>query len=301
MGMVGFADNIIGFIKQSMNNWKTNLYADGKLLGSVPIRRGIFQGDSFSPLLFVTALLPLTHILRETGMGYQVEKNGAKVNHLFFMDNLKLYGKNDKEIDSLIKTVWQCNEDIKREFGILKCAVAPLQRGKKTRRLGSQLPNGEEIGEAGARGYKYLGVLEIDKIMCDKMKRKVKEVYQKRITLLMKAVIRYSTAFLDWTKQETKELDRWTRRQLIAGRALHPKSNVMRIYIKRRYGGQGLISVEECCAAELRSIDFYLANSEEELLKVVARLENVGTDKTESKKDYNNRIEQERMDQLRSM
>ena len=134
MGMVGFADNIIGFIKQSMNNWKTNLYADGKLLGSVPIRRGIFQGDSFSPLLFVTALLPLTHILRETGMGYQVEKNGAKVNHLFFMDNLKLYGKNDKEIDSLIKTVWQCSEDIKREFGILKCAVAPLQRGKKTRR-----------------------------------------------------------------------------------------------------------------------------------------------------------------------
>ena len=27
------------------------------------------------------------------------------------------------------------------------------------------------------------------------------------------------------------------------------------------------------CAAELRSVDFYLANSEEELLKAVARLE----------------------------
>ena len=110
MGMVGLADNIIGLIKQSMNKWKTDLYADGKLLGSVPIRKGIFQGDSFSPLLFVIALLPLTHILRETGMGYQLEKNGAKVNHLFFMDNLKLYGKNDKEIDSLIKTVWQCRK-----------------------------------------------------------------------------------------------------------------------------------------------------------------------------------------------
>ena len=69
----------------------------------MPIRRGIFQGHSFSPLLFVIALLPLTHILRETGMGYQLEKNGAKVNHLFFMDDLKLYGKNDKEIDSLLR------------------------------------------------------------------------------------------------------------------------------------------------------------------------------------------------------
>ena len=76
MGMVGLADNIIGLIKQSMNTWKTNLYADGKLLGSVPIRRGIFltishnNGDSFSPLLFVITLLPLTHILRDTEMGY---------------------------------------------------------------------------------------------------------------------------------------------------------------------------------------------------------------------------------------
>ena len=72
----------------------------------MPIRRGIFQGDSFSPLLFVIALLPLTHTLRKTGMGYQQEKNGAKVNDLFFMDDLKLYGKDDRGIDSLIKTVW---------------------------------------------------------------------------------------------------------------------------------------------------------------------------------------------------
>ena len=53
MGMVGLADNIIGLIKQSMNRWKTNLYANGKP-----------QGDLLSPLLFVIALLPLTHILR---------------------------------------------------------------------------------------------------------------------------------------------------------------------------------------------------------------------------------------------
>ena len=82
-----------------MNKWKT--YSDRKLLGAVPIRRGIFQGDSCSLLLFVIASLLLAHILRETGMGYQLEKNGAKVSHLFFMDDLKLYGKNDKEISLL--------------------------------------------------------------------------------------------------------------------------------------------------------------------------------------------------------
>ena len=51
------------------------------------------------------------------------------------------------------------------------------------------------------------------------MKRKVRKVYQERLTLLIKnlllavntwtvSVIRYSAAFLDWTKEETKEVDR---------------------------------------------------------------------------------------------
>ena len=165
------------------------------------------------------------------------------------------------------------------EFGILKCAVLSLQRRKKTRWEGIQLPNGEEIGEDSPQWKNLFLALNTWAI----------------------TVIRYSAAFLDWTKEEIKELDRWTRKQLIAGRALHAKSNVMRLYIKRKYVGRGLINVEECCAAELRSIDFYLANSVEELLKVVARLEKLGKDKIESKKYYNNRIEQEKMDQLRSM
>ena len=124
--------------------------------------------------------------------------------------------------------------------------------------------------------------------MCDKIKRKVKELYQKRITLIMKthlnrenvfpdlntwtiSVIKYSAVFLDWTKGETKERDRWTRKQLIIDRVLRPKSNMMRIFIKRRYGGRRLTSVEECCAAELRIIDFYLSNRVEGLVNVVRK------------------------------
>ena len=38
------------------------------------------------------------------------------------------------------------------EFGILKCAVVWRRRGKKTRWEIIQLPNREEIGEAGSGG-----------------------------------------------------------------------------------------------------------------------------------------------------
>ena len=110
--------------------------------------------------------------------------------------------------------MWWCRENIKMEFGILKCAVVSLQRGRKTRWEGIQLSNGEEIDEAGAGGYKKLHTLELYKIIYNEMKRKVKEVYQKRVKLLMEthlneknlfqalntwsiSVIRYRAALLD--------------------------------------------------------------------------------------------------------
>ena len=53
-------------------------------------------------------------------------------------------GRITKKKDSLIKTVWQRNKDVKMEFGILNCAVVSLQRGNKTRWEGIRVPNGEE-------------------------------------------------------------------------------------------------------------------------------------------------------------
>ena len=74
----------------------------------------------------------------------------------------------------------------------------------------------------------------------------------------------------------------------------------MRIYMKRRCEGIGVISVEECCA-ELRSINIYLASSEERLLKAVARIQKLGKDKIESKNDYSSRIEREKIDKVGRM
>ena len=63
------------------------------------------------------------------------------------------------------------------EFGIQKCAVIALSRGKRVQCDGIKLPNDEEMGEPDAQGYKYLGVLEMDKILCNEMKGKIKETY----------------------------------------------------------------------------------------------------------------------------
>ena len=86
-----------------MKHWSTRLTARGVSLGNVKIQRGIFQGDSLSPLLFVIALILLTLILRKGKEGYDLGKGKSKVSHLLFMNELKLFGKNEKQLG------WSCN------------------------------------------------------------------------------------------------------------------------------------------------------------------------------------------------
>ena len=105
LGFFGCALNVCKFIETSMSKWRSELVAGGKVLGGVEIRRGLFQGDSLSPLLFVLCVVPLTLVLREVKAGYKMKEMNGKINHLLYMDDLKLYGKNNDQIDSLVRTV----------------------------------------------------------------------------------------------------------------------------------------------------------------------------------------------------
>ena len=88
LDLTGVADNIKNLVVNSMRNWGTVLTSNGENLGKVEIKRGIFQGDSFSPLLFVMAMIPLTIILRKVEAGFRFSGTRDKVNHLLFMDDL---------------------------------------------------------------------------------------------------------------------------------------------------------------------------------------------------------------------
>ena len=105
-----------------MPNWKTILTSSGTRLAEVNIRRGIFQGDSLSPLLFIVAMIPMTRVLERMEVGYQLKKGGSRINHLMFMDDIKLFRRGTKEIDTLVQTVRIVSGDIRMEFGIEKCA-----------------------------------------------------------------------------------------------------------------------------------------------------------------------------------
>ena len=60
LDMFSIAGNVKQYITDSMSKWKIELTSLGESLRDVCIRRGIFQGDSLSPLLFVLRMVQLT-------------------------------------------------------------------------------------------------------------------------------------------------------------------------------------------------------------------------------------------------
>ena len=68
------------------------------------------------------------------------------------------------EVNGLVSTVQILSNDIRMEFGIKKCGVLLLKRGKVVSSEGVEMPDGEIIKEDVENGYQYLGILEYNKI-----------------------------------------------------------------------------------------------------------------------------------------
>ena len=91
--MYKISRKIINFIEKSMKNWRVELTSVGKSLAETKIQRGIFQGDALSPLLFIIAMMPWNHILRKFTAGYKLSRSQEKIDHLMYMDDIKLFAK----------------------------------------------------------------------------------------------------------------------------------------------------------------------------------------------------------------
>jgi len=311
--LLGVAGNVAELLASSMMRWKTQLVGGSDVLGTVDIKRGIFQGDSLSPLLFVMVMIPLSQRL-DAMQGYKLKHETRSINHLLFMDDLKLYAKSEKKLENLVETVKSYSDDIKMEFGLSKCAVLSVKKGKRQPSEGLVLPSGDTMKEVDEDGYKYLGVLQKDSLMSTEMKAKVKSEYFRRLGLLLKSelyagnviqginswaigIVRYTAGILDWGKSELKAMDVKTRKKLTLHGAFHRKSDVDRLYLKRKDGGRGLISVLDCVRMEEENLTEYATRSSEWMLQKVVQ-HGIVKDGPVQAVPYKTRVEAERKERL---
>ena len=85
-------------------------------------------------------------------------KGKSKLNHLFVMDDLKMYGGSQSYIDTLNR-LYNVTDDIDMGFRIDKCGLA-MHRGKESECEGITVGSGDVIGEIHGDSYKYLSIME---------------------------------------------------------------------------------------------------------------------------------------------
>ena len=111
------------------------------------------------------------------------------------------------------------------EFGIKKCEILTMKRGKIVKSQGTKLPDGEVMKQVGQEEYTYLGIIELDKIKETEMKEKIAKEYRRRQRLILKyklngrnkvtaintwavAISKYGAEIIQWKASELKDLDR---------------------------------------------------------------------------------------------
>ena len=65
--------------------------------------------------------------------------------------------------------------------------------------------------------------------------------------------------------------------------ALHPKSDVDRVYLARQKGGRGLISCEICVKAKENNLAWYVRNSSERLMAGARKIKILDSDGAKEK------------------
>lgn len=291
MQLCGIDPIISQFINKSMQTWKTEMllfYEEGHIQTEpIKIKRGIFQGDSLSPLLFCMALIPLTNMLNSQNIGFKLD-DSTEISHLFYMDDLKLFTKDESQLRLALSTVKEFSDDIRMAFGLDKCATAIYKGGKLIKIDNVKLDEKTSIRNLDiGESYKYLGVEEMDGIDNNKMKTKISKEYYRRVRKILgtelnatnkiKAIntlavplMTYSFGIVDWPRSELGKVDCKTRKLLTISGLHHPKADVHRLYIKRRNGGRGLIEIESAFNSAITSLSNYIALNRDKYCKAIA-------------------------------
>ncbi|XP_015189380.1 PREDICTED: uncharacterized protein LOC107073304 [Polistes dominula] len=213
---------ILNFVKNITSKWSIDVLMDNKKLFTNKISKGILQGDSLSPLLFVICMDPLSKKLNSIYpmVNVEIEKDKSYMtNHLLFIDDIKLISK-DKEILKRLMT------EVMKFFELVG-----LEKNKEKSATNCRALELEANFIDNRNFYKYLGVTE------------------------------YSNRILNIEPEVFEGIDAQIRLILIKnGIHLQPACKE-KLYLSRKELGRGLCSLEFKSEREYLRVKYNLSNN----------------------------------------
>ena len=148
---LGLANWILRFLETTISHWRIKALAYGESVLEKQVKRGILQGDSLSPLLFVLCMDPLSRALSGKYPKVSVPTGGPvdyTTNHLLFIDDLKLLSESEEVLIEM-------SDETQRFF---RAVGLEMNREKSA----TNIPECQQVATLleGTQGYKYLGIIE---------------------------------------------------------------------------------------------------------------------------------------------
>ncbi|GIX63000.1 reverse-transcriptase domain containing protein,putative [Babesia caballi] len=265
-------------------NWMTNFILDTIKRWTIDIRwhkeciiegkkieRGILQGDSLSPLLFVLCMDPLSRRLRQLYPSVQIRTSDSRefgTNHLLYIDDLKLLAKDEDVMQKMTKET----EEYLTHIGLI------INRDKSATNS-SRCADTARLLE-GPETYKYLGITEtryssvsrgMYSRICEEIKKRVNMLLDTDLSAknLFRAVNQYALTVPNYyigvvpmEPYQFARLDRMVRTQLYEKGAHKHCANISRLYLPRKELGRGLHNLE--FRAEMMLLNLWLTLSADE-------------------------------------
>ena len=288
---------LISFLSNIIKTWKTTLHVkiNNQTINTqqIEIKRGIFQGDSLSPIWFCLAMNPLSKMLEEM-KGFKIraaKRDIFSITHLMYMDDIKIYASNKTDLDHLLQTIHQFNTDIRMELGPDKCRILKIEKGEVVETEGSALDKDITIeAMKGDELYKYLGYQQSKQIASKQVKATLTKNFQQRLHVILKTqlsgknkskaintyaipLLTYSFGVINWTQTDIDNIERKVRTTLTKYRYHHPKSAIERVTLPREKGGRGIIDINNLMWKQIDELRhwFHIKQQESDLHRAIVQ------------------------------
>ena len=209
---------------------------------------------------------------------------------MLYVDDLKLYAGNEKDLTDLLKVTENFSSDICMEFGIDKCKKLSVLKGKFSNAAEFPLEDGRNIDPMKAgEFYKYLGVKQAARIDHMSIKNSLIDTYKKRLNSILRTelsakhkakaintfaipVLTYSFGIIKWCDTDLDKLQRITRTHLTKNRMLHPRSAVERMTLPRNRGGRGIVDLKNLHKKQIIALRQYFESKRQSVLHMAVSI-----------------------------
>ena len=268
------------FLKTTISRWLLDIRAGKEEILLKRVERGILQGDSLSPLLFVLCMDPLSRKLNtmHQKVCIKTEAGFYTTNHLLFIDDLKLLAEDETSLSAMV-------EETKKFF-----STVGLEMNKEKSATNSAACEEDAELLDGIKTYKYLGIIEKPcssvsedtlikikneiiartKNLCNtklNAKNLIKGINEHAISL-----VNYYIGVLKLEPGEYSSMDDEIRKVLMDYKVHLQPANKDRLYLPRDQLGRGLCNIEHRSETMLLELNRNMKRSCERSLRRAAIL-----------------------------